>query len=149
MLDNGELQLLLLHFIDEKARHGYDLMRAFEDLTHGAYAPSPGVVYPTLTLLKDMGLVTEAEGDGARKLFSITSEGKAHLGANGETVDALLKRFGVMARLRERVDAAPVRRAMQSLRAAIFEKLAGKVSRETVLDVAGLIDDAAHKIERL
>ncbi len=64
MFDAGELRLVLLKLIADQPRHGYDLIRAIEELTHGAYAPSPGVVYPTLTMLQDMGLIEEAKGEG-------------------------------------------------------------------------------------
>jgi DNA-binding PadR family transcriptional regulator len=149
MFDNRELQLLLLHVIDEKPRHGYELMRAIEELSHGAYAPSPGIAYPTLSLLKDLGLVTEAESDQTRRTFAITAQGRAQLAENAAIVAALLQRLGAAAAVRERTDAAPVRRAMQSLKSALLDKLANDVPRETVLDIATLIDEAAQKIERL
>jgi len=66
MFESGELRLVLLKLIADEPRHGYDLIRAIEELTGGEYAPSPGVVYPTLTLLQDMGLIEEAPGEGAR-----------------------------------------------------------------------------------
>ena len=59
MFESGELRLVLLKLIADQPRHGYDLIRAIEELTHGSYAPSPGVVYPTLTMLQDMGLIQE------------------------------------------------------------------------------------------
>ena len=64
MFESGELRLVLLKLIAEQPRHGYDLIRAIEEMTGGEYAPSPGVVYPTLTLLQDMGLIEEAAGEG-------------------------------------------------------------------------------------
>ena len=65
MFGSGELRLVLLKLIADEPRHGYDLIRAIEEMTHGDYAPSPGVVYPTLTMLQDMGLIEEqaAEDD--------------------------------------------------------------------------------------
>ena len=67
VFDGGELRLVLLQLIAEQPRHGYDLIQAIEEITHGAYAPSPGVVYPTLTMLADMGLIEEAKSEGSRK----------------------------------------------------------------------------------
>src|SRR4028119_2339675 len=69
MFEPGELRLVLLKLIADQPRHGYDLIRAIEEMTHGSYAPSPGVVYPTLTMLQDMGLIREVEAEGARKIF--------------------------------------------------------------------------------
>ncbi|MDP9056439.1 MAG: PadR family transcriptional regulator, partial [Pseudomonadota bacterium] len=79
MFDGGDLRLVLLKLIADKSRHGYDLIRAIEEKTGGAYAPSPGVVYPTLTLFAEMGFLKEQAADGPRKLFEITSEGNAYL----------------------------------------------------------------------
>src|SRR5215210_8074136 len=76
MFESGELRLVLLKLIADEPRHGYDLIRAIEDMTGGEYAPSPGVVYPTLTLLQDMGLIEEAPGEGPRKPFQVTDEGR-------------------------------------------------------------------------
>ena len=149
MFDNGELRLILLHLINEEPRHGYDLIRAVEALTRGAYAPSPGVIYPTLTLLRDMGFVGEPDTDDKRKLFSITPEGQSHLAENAEVVAGLLQRLGAAATVRERTDAAPVRRAMHNLKSVLIDKLSPGAERETVLAIVALIDDAAQKIERL
>ena len=74
MFESGELRLVLLKLIADEPRHGYDLIRAIEDLTGGEYAPSPGVIYPTLTLLQDMGLIEEPK-PGPRKPFEVTEGG--------------------------------------------------------------------------
>src|SRR4051812_28811707 len=75
MFDSGELRLVLLKLIADQPRHGYDLIRAIEEMTGGAYAPSPGVVSPTLTMLQDMGHIEEQATEGARKAFAVTAEG--------------------------------------------------------------------------
>src|SRR5919199_7016545 len=93
MFESGELRLVLLKLIADQPRHGYDLIRAIEEMTHGSYAPSPGVVYPTLTMLQDMGLIEEAPGEGARKPFQITADGQAHLAERTEEVEALIERL--------------------------------------------------------
>src|SRR5215218_5254244 len=93
MFEGGELRLVLLKLIADEPRHGYDLIRAIEDLTGGEYAPSPGVVYPTLTLLQDMGLIEEAAGKGPRKPFQVTDEGRAHVAEREEEVEALFERL--------------------------------------------------------
>src|SRR5688572_29229881 len=84
MFGSGELRLVLLKLIADEPRHGYDLIRAIEDLTGGEYAPSPGVIYPTLTMLTDMGLIEEQAAEGSRKAFAVTEEGKTHLEENAE-----------------------------------------------------------------
>ena len=150
MFDGGELRLVLLKLIGDEPRHGYELIRAIEEMTSGAYAPSAGVVYPTLTLLDEMGLTQEQLSDGAKKRFAITDAGRAHLDENRIAVDALLARLAEVGARRERTDAAPVRRAMGNLRQALQDRLGrGDLSEETLHDVVALIDEVAQKIERL
>lgn len=149
MFEGSELRLLMLHLIAEEPRHGYDLVRAIEGLSRGAYVPSPGVIYPTLTLLTEMGLLGQPDTDKQRKLFSITDEGRALLAENAEVVKRLLERLDAAGAMGERTDAVPVRRAMHNLKSVLMEKLVKTTDAKTALDIAALIDEAAHKIERL
>jgi DNA-binding PadR family transcriptional regulator len=150
MFDSGELRLVLLTLIAEAPRHGYDLIREIEERTGGAYAPSPGVIYPTLTLLGDMGLIEEAKSEGAKKQFAITEAGTAALAAKADEVAALLNRLSAMGEQRAKTDGAPIRRAMGNLRAVLQNRLTGDdVTAETLHEVAALLDEAAQKIERL
>jgi DNA-binding PadR family transcriptional regulator len=108
MLAQGDLRLIALALIAEQPRHGYEIIKLLEDKTDGWYAPSPGIVYPTLTFLEETGLVT-AQADGAKKLYSITDEGRTELNANRAIVDSVLKRLDavgeqVRARQRQRDD---------------------------------------------
>ena len=149
VFDGGELRLVLLKLIEDEARHGYDLIRAIEERTGGAYAPSPGVVYPTVTLLQDMGLTEEQASAGAKRLFAITEAGKAHLAERAEEVQALFARLDALAAAANRTDGGPVRRAVHNLRAVLQHKLTGETSDETPHAIAEIIDEAARKIERL
>lgn len=150
IFEGGALRLVLLKLIEERPRHGYDLIREIEARSGGAYAPSPGVVYPTLTLLQDMGLASEESAEGARKLFAVTDAGRAHLAERAAEVAAAMARLAALAELRERTDAAPVRRAMHNLKAALHDRLSQSgVDRTVIFEVAGLIDEAAARIERL
>lgn len=149
LFDGGELRLLLLHLIAEKPRHGYDLIRAIEELTGGAYAPSPGVVYPTLTLLSEMGLIEEQSTEGSRKLFAITQEGRTHLEERAAEVAGLLARLGAMGAKRERADSVPIRRAVHNLRTVLINRLEAGLENDRIHEVVALIDDVARKIEQL
>lgn len=149
MFDSGELRLVLLGLIADKPRHGYDLIRAIEERTGGAYAPSPGIVYPTLTLLAEMGLVEEQGAEGTRKLFAITSEGSAHLAERDADVKRLFARLDAIGELRGRTDAAPVRRALHNLRSVLDHRLGAGLEGERMYEAVALIDEAARKIERL
>ena len=94
MFDGGELRLVLLALLEGQPRHGYDLIREIEERTGGSYAPSPGVVYPTLTMLDEMGHIDEVKEEGSRKRFAITDAGKAFLAekrGEGENKDGCVK----------------------------------------------------------
>jgi DNA-binding PadR family transcriptional regulator len=92
MLAQGDLRLLALALIAEQPRHGYEIIKVLEDKTGGWYAPSPGIVYPTLTYLEEAGYVT-VEASGAKKLYTVTEDGRAYLQSNRDFVDALLERL--------------------------------------------------------
>lgn len=150
MFDGGELRLVLLKLIQDEPRHGYELIKAIEDLTGGAYAPSPGVVYPTLAMLSEQGFVAEQATDDSRKKFAVTPEGAMHIEENRELVEALMGRLAGVGEHRARTDKAPIRRAMGNLRVALQDRLSkGDFSEDTLHDVAALIDEVAQKIERL
>ncbi|PZQ21472.1 MAG: PadR family transcriptional regulator [Sphingopyxis macrogoltabida] len=150
MFDSGELRLVLLKLIADEARHGYDLIRQIEELTGGAYTPSPGVIYPTLTLLDDMGLIEAQQSDGARKLFAVTDAGITELDENRESAERLILRLSEIGAERKRTDSASVRRAMGNLRAVLMNRLGDRdIDEATLHDVVALIDEAAQKIERL
>ena len=151
VFDSNELRLVLLKLIADQPRHGYELIRAIEDLTGGFYVPSPGVVYPTLTMLQEMGQIEEAASStGARKAFAVTADGTEHLAARKQEVDALFARLAELASVQQRTDGGPVRRAMQNLRMVLINRLErGEAKAETLHDMAAILDEAAQKIERL
>lgn len=150
MFDSGELRLVLLKLIADEPRHGYDLMRAVEELTGGSYAPSPGVVYPTLTMLQDMGFIAETDGGGSRKAFAVTAEGSAHLAEHAEEVEQLFERLHAAGERQRRTDGAPVGRAVGNLLSALWHRVSGgEVDEERLHAIAAILDEAAQKIERL
>src|SRR5204862_5527287 len=95
MLATGDLRLIALALIAEQPRHGYEIIKVMEEKTSGWYSPSPGIVYPTLTYLEEMGYVT-AQADGAKKLYTITDEGRANLKENRDFVDTVLERLAAV-----------------------------------------------------
>jgi DNA-binding PadR family transcriptional regulator len=149
MFESGELRLVLLRLIADEPRHGYDLIRAIEDLTGGEYAPSPGVVYPTLTLLQDMGLIEEAAGEGPRKPFQATKEGKKHLEERSEEIDALLERLADLKPKAEHAAGPAIGRAVRNLMTALSHRVGRDgIDEELLLEIAAILDEAAQKIER-
>lgn len=147
--DGDELRLILLALIAEAPRHGYDLIREIEARTGGAYAPSPGVVYPTLTLLDEMGLIEQAASEGAKKLFAATPAGEAHLAEHAEKVEALMARLADLSDAKARGEGGPVRRAMHNLKAAVIGRVSQGAETETLHAITDILDDAARRIERL
>jgi DNA-binding PadR family transcriptional regulator len=149
LFDNETLRLILLKLIADEPRHGYELIRAIEALSGEVYVPSPGVVYPTLTLLAETDLIAEQPGEGSRKKFAITDAGKAQIEERQAALDLALARLAALASKADRVDPAPVRRAMHNLRFAVQHRLEKEgADNQTMFDVAALIDEAAGKIER-
>ena len=149
-----ELKLVLLKLISDQPRHGYDLIREIETLSGEGYAPSPGMVYPTLTMLADMELIAEQAEEGApggsRKLFAITEQGTAHLRENDAMVSDALDRLATLSRIASRTEATAVRRAMENLKMALRSRLLKEgADEQTIFDIAAIIDEAATKIERL
>jgi DNA-binding PadR family transcriptional regulator len=148
--DYGELRLLVLSMIEEQPRHGYELMRAIEERMGGSYSPSPGVIYPTLAWLEDMGYA-RVEASGGRKSYAITEEGKAFLTANRAAIDDMQTRMGARSSEGGRHDGvpAPVVRGMENLKLALRLRLRrGPLEKAAAEQIAAALDAAAQAIER-
>ena len=149
MFDHGDLRLVILQLIAEKPRHGYELIKAIEEKTSGSYSPSPGVIYPTLTLLEELGQIATRPGEGARKLHEITPEGEAYLLANRTAVEAINARLGAVGDMPGRGPAPQVQRAVENLKLALRMRLSrGPLNEEQARRVAAVLDAAATEIER-
>jgi DNA-binding PadR family transcriptional regulator len=150
VLDSTELRLVLLKLIADQSRHGYDLIRAVEEMTHGEYAPSPGVVYPSLTMLQDMGLIDEVKTEGSRKAFEITADGKDHLAEKEEEIEALLERLKDLGSDQRKAGGAPIKRSIANLLSALWHRATREDADEgTLHKIAAILDEAAQKVERL
>jgi DNA-binding PadR family transcriptional regulator len=102
MLAQGDLRLIALALIAEQPRHGYELIKLLEEKTADWYSPSPGIVYPTLTYLEDVGYLT-AQAEGSKKLYTITDEGRAYLEQNRALADAVLDRLAAIGQKADRM----------------------------------------------
>jgi DNA-binding PadR family transcriptional regulator len=146
--DSGDLKLVMLQLISDRPRHGYELIKEIEDRLSGAYSPSPGVVYPTLTMLEDIGYATVSAEAGGKKLYAITEEGKAFLATNRPAIEAIFGRMGEAA-LAQGGALPQVMRAMHNLRLALKMRLSrGNLSEEQVRRIVDAIDAAAVEVER-
>jgi DNA-binding PadR family transcriptional regulator len=148
---HGDLRLVILNLIAEKPRHGYEIIKAIEDAVSGAYSPSPGTIYPTLTLLEEIGYVTVAPSeDGTKKLHAITEQGRSFLEANRPALDALLVRMADAGKANASNHAPQIVRAMENLRLALRLRLTrGALTPEQVDAVAAVLDTAATTVERV
>ena len=145
MFGHGDLKLLLLALIEQQPRHGYELIRIIEDMFHGQYTPSPGAIYPTLTMLEEMGHLEIQDAQGNRKLYGITDAGRAFLDENRDAVEAVTERTEHSARMAAKM-AAPmtVRKAMHALKHALLMRT--DWDKEEAQRVAAILDRAATDI---
>jgi DNA-binding PadR family transcriptional regulator len=162
-LSSADLQLLILELLAEKPRHGYEIIKALEERSKGFYVPSPGMVYPALTYLEEIGHAT-VETEGARKLYHLTDLGRAYLEEHREETDALFAQF---TRVGERLEhmrrimrgaqgpdeetgeagwSKTLLRARHALRSAVAEKW--NASAEEQERVADILKRAAQEISK-
>ena len=161
-LGSGELQLVILALLDERPRYGYEIIKALEETSKGFYSPSPGMVYPALTYLEEVGYAT-VETEGSKKLYRITESGRARLAENRAFVDAVLAQLARVGDTMDRVrqvfasddlgaagDAghAAVDQARRELRAALIAKLNAAPSQEELQRVADVLRNATGALRR-
>ena len=146
-LEHGDLRFIVLALLAEQPRHGYELIKAIEERLGGAYVPSPGVVYPTLTWLEELGYAALAGDAGSKKLYAATPEGLEYLEKNKGLVEAI---FARMDQAGGQGDFAPrILRAMGNVKMALKLRLASSpLTSEQVDKIAAALDAAALEIER-
>lgn len=148
MFEQGDLRFVILKLLEEKPAHGYEIIKLVEGKFGGAYAPSPGIVYPTLTLLEEEGSIVVVETDGPRKLFGLTDKGRAEVTQSAPDIDRV---FARMDELRQKYGgsiAPEILRAVENLKSAV--KL--RIDRGDAVDsrkLTAILDGAARSIEDL
>jgi DNA-binding PadR family transcriptional regulator len=159
MLGQGDLRLIVLALIAEQPRHGYDIIKVLEEKTAGWYAPSPGIVYPTLTYLEEAGHAV-GEMEGAKKRYAITDDGRAYLAENRALADAVMAKLAAVGAKMERVNRGPregdrddgrglpplIDAALRNLRETAVAKLAADAEAET--HIVEVLARAAADIRR-
>ena len=146
--DHGELRLVVLALLAEKPRHGYEIIKAIEDRFGGSYSPSPGVVYPTLTMLEELGHATVEEMEG-KKRYTITEQGTAYLAANQVATDRAMGRMQDAGDRPGMGQMFQLMRAMSNFKMAIkMRQRSGPISEEQIKTIIAAIDAAALTIER-
>jgi len=150
MFGTGELRLVLLHLLALEPRHGYELIKAVEELTEGSYSPSPGTVYPTLSLLEDEGAIAQVASDETRKAYEATEAGRKELEERADEVEALLGRLEGHGEHRRAYATPEMFRAVGNLAGVLKNRArSGKLDEDTVREIVDLVDELAKKIERL
>ncbi|HET7929881.1 MAG TPA: PadR family transcriptional regulator [Rhodanobacteraceae bacterium] len=146
MFGHGDLKLLLLALIEQQPRHGYELIRTIEDMFHAQYSPSPGTVYPTLTMLEEMGHVAAESEEGGRKRYAITDEGRSFLNENRDAVEAVMESTERKARFAAKL-ATPmaIRDAVHALKHALAMRVS-KWDKAEAERVVAILERAAREI---
>ena len=146
----GDLRFALLKLIADKPSHGYELIKEIEEKFGGMYSPSPGIVYPNLNLLEELGYVrSQAAAEGTRKLYTITEEGTNYLAANRPAVDAIFARIAEISQAYGGGPAPEIQRAMRNLEAAMRIRLGkGPLDATQLSRITEVLDRTAGEIER-
>lgn len=146
--EQGDLKYVILRLLDEKPRHGYDIIKELEGRFGGSYAPSPGTVYPTLTMLEDLGYARVVPEEGGKKIYEITDEGRKHLAEHSSTVDDIFDRI---ARFVEGFTDQPMTElnsAFQRLARTTYKTATSHIrDKETIEKLRDIIRRAAEEVE--
>lgn len=149
VFDHGDLRLVVMTLLAERPRYGYEIIKALEERVGGGYSPSPGVVYPNLTLLEELGHATVDDQRGGRRQYTLSEAGIAYLAAHRAAADAILARVDEGAPMR----AGPppqVERALENLATAVRLRLRGRQASDAdIRAVADAIDAAARAVEEV
>lgn len=148
MFEQGDLRYVVLSLLGEKPAHGYEIIRAVEERFGGVYAPSPGIVYPTLTLLEEQGFIAVVETDGPRKLYGLTDAGRAEVERSTGDIERV---FARMSEMRQRFGggtAPEIGRAMDNLKAALRLRLE-RGEPADLKAITAILDGAARAVEEL
>lgn len=149
MFDAGEIRLVILRLLQSEPSYGYQLIKTMEARLGGGYTPSAGVVYPTLTMLEEEGLVTATETSG-KKVYSVIEEGLKYLDANKERVGQLFERLEETGRGFKRGRSPELMKAFMDLRGAVMSKMWRRnATPDQIKKIAEAIHRAAEEIDKL
>src|SRR6476620_3798145 len=149
MLDQGHIKYVILGLLAEKPRHCYEIIQEIEEKFGGMYSPSPGTVYPTLTLLEDLGYARARPEEGGKKIYEITDEGRAHLAENQPVIDDIFERIADFAQSIFGEPMMEVHRAMKDVGRAVYASKSSSRSAEQIAKIREILRRAATEIEAL
>jgi DNA-binding PadR family transcriptional regulator len=150
MFEQGDLRYVILRLLEEKPRHGYEIIKALEERFGGTYAPSPGTVYPTLQLLEDLGYARIMPGPEGKKTYEITDAGRAYLAENRDTVDSIFERITkLMGHILDE-PMAEVHGAFRKVGKATYGRATDAVHKPDVLrQIVAILERAAAEIDAI
>lgn len=150
MFEQGDLKYVILQMLDEKPRHGYEIIKELEDRFSGAYSPSPGTVYPTLTMLVDLGFASSRDEEGGKKIYEITDAGRAHLAEHRSTVDDIFERMAQFGSSFFGGQMMDVNRAFADLGRSVYGSAFRRpMTPETMARVKEVLERAAKDVDEL
>lgn len=149
MFEQGDLRLVILRLLEEKPRHGYEIIKKLEERSGGRYAPSPGTVYPTLTMLEEMGYAASTDEVG-RKVYAITDEGRKHLAEHQSTADDVFDRLSELGASIFGETVRPAHEAMADLGRAYWRAtMRSPATPERIAKIGELLRRAAAELDAL
>jgi DNA-binding PadR family transcriptional regulator len=150
VFEQGDLKLVILRLLEEKPRHGYEIIKELESRLGGSYAPSPGTVYPTLTMLEDMGFARVVPEESGKKIYQITDEGKKHLAEHSSAVNDIFERIAEFVGGLVDTPMTELRHSFKKLARATYMAATSNIhDRELVTEVGQILERAATEIEAL
>ena len=150
VFEQGDLKYVILQLLADKPRHGYEIIKALEERFAGAYAPSAGTVYPTLSLLEDLGYATVTPEEGGKKIYSITDEGRRYLEENRSAVDDIFDRITDLGASFLSESMGEINRSMAALGRAIYAPASRYYKdREKVGRIREILERAAREVDEV
>ena len=148
MFEQGDLKYVILHLLSEKPRHGYEIIKALEERLGGTYSPSPGAVYPTLTMLEEMGYARGTTDEAGKKVYEITAEGRAYLEQNKSSVDEIFDRISEFATSFFGPPMLEVHQAFKNVARATYSTATRLKDPEQLKRIKEALDRAVVEIEK-
>ena len=149
MFEQGDLKIVVLHLLNEHPRHGYEIIKAIEDLAAGEYSPSPGVIYPTLTFLEEHGQAVVTLEQAGKKQYGITQNGAAALEGLRPALERILDRLRSAGSIADARRTPELQRSIQNFKTALHLRLKkGDLDPAALRRIADAIDRAAVDVER-
>ncbi|WP_272692785.1 PadR family transcriptional regulator [Providencia sp. PROV164] len=151
LFDHGDLHIMVLSLVAKKPSYGYEIIKDIQEASNGLYVPSPGVIYPTLTLLEEQGFLESQIVERNRKSFTITPEGASHLAQNKDIEVVIARKLAKARDMQQGGNLAEdIEMAVSRFKALLRHKMVLKqLNEEQTRQIASIINDAVKQIEEV